>query len=177
MALGAPPARSSRIIRPAFAQAVVFTKLSTRATISPSPTRGWDTNWNWSLMSQMSTPAPVSEKMPDVQPALPATAGLPTSCDVQGAGSAGSVTGKATALMARPPTGTTRVPVVAPAGTGTTILVAAHVVGVPVVPLKVTVLVPLVVPKLVPVIVTDVPAGPTVGDRLVMLAVVERGTS
>ena len=37
------------------------------------------------------------------------------------------------------------------------------------VPLKVTVLVPWVAPKLVPVIVTDVPTGPLVGDRVVML--------
>ena len=42
-------------------------------------------------------------------------------------------------------------------------LVADQVVGVAVVPLKVTVLVPLVAPKLVPVIVTDVPTGPLVG--------------
>ena len=43
------------------------------------------------------------------------------------------------------------------------------VVGVAVVPLNVTVLVPCVAPKFVPVIVTDVPTGPLVGDRLVML--------
>ena len=51
---------------------------------------------------------------------------------------------------------TTTLPVVAPAGTGTTMLVADQVVGVAVVPLNVTVLVPFVAPKLVPVIVTDV---------------------
>jgi hypothetical protein len=35
--------------------------------------------------------------------------------------------------------------------------------------LKVTVLLPCVAPKFVPVIVTDVPTGPVVTDRLVML--------
>src|SRR5256712_8575946 len=72
-------------------------------------------------------------------------------------------------LLATPPTLTTTLPVVAPVGTGTTMLVAAHVVGVAVEPLKVTVLVPLVAPKFVPVIVTDVATGPLVGARLVML--------
>src|SRR3989441_8430805 len=75
-------------------------------------------------------------------------------------------------LLATPPTVTTTLPVVAPAGTGTTMLVAAHVVGVAVVPLKVTVLVPLVAPKFVPVIVTGVATGPLVGAWLVMLGAV-----
>ena len=39
-------------------------------------------------------------------------------------------------------------------------------------PLKATVLVPCVFPKLVPVIVTEVPSGPEVGDKLVMLGAV-----
>src|SRR5256712_237286 len=69
----------------------------------------------------------------------------------------------ASPLLATPPTVTTTLPVVAPAGTGTTMLVAAQLVGVAVVPLNLTVLVPCVAPKLVPVIVTDVPAGPLVG--------------
>jgi len=59
--------------------------------------------------------------------------------------------------------------VVAPLGTGATIEVAFQLVGVAVVPLNVTVLVPWVEPKFVPVIVTDVPTGPDVGDKLVML--------
>ena len=75
----------------------------------------------------------------------------------------------ATPLLATPLTVTTTFPVVAPAGTGTTILVADHEVGVPAVPLKVTVLVPWVAPKFAPVMVTEVPTPPEVGDRLVML--------
>ena len=59
----------------------------------------------------------------------------------------------------------------AAAGTGTTTLLAPQVVGVAVVPLKVTVLVPCVVPKVVPLIVTEVPVGPEVGERLVMCGV------
>jgi hypothetical protein len=57
---------------------------------------------------------------------------------------------------------------VAPLGTGTTMLVALQLVGVPAIPLNVTVLDPCVEPKLAPVIVTDVPTGPDVGDKLVM---------
>src|SRR4051812_45222916 len=71
------------------------------------------------------------------------------------------------ALLARPPTVTTTLPVDAPAGTGTVMLVVAHVVGVAAVPLNVTVLVPLLAPKLLPLIVTAVATGPFDGDRLV----------
>src|SRR5438477_570986 len=60
-------------------------------------------------------------------------------------------------------------PVVAPAGTGATMLVAPQLVGVATVPLNFTVLVPCVAPKFAPAIVTDVPMIPDVGLRLVML--------
>jgi hypothetical protein len=69
----------------------------------------------------------------------------------------------------KPPTVTTTFPVVAPAGTGATMLVADQFVGVAVMPLKDTVLVPFVDPKFDPVIVTAVPTAPLAGDRLVML--------
>ena len=74
---------------------------------------------------------------------------------------------KLTPLLATPPTVTTTLPVVAPLGTGATMLVADHDVGVAVVPLNRTVLVPCVAPKFVPVIVTDAPTAPLVGERLV----------
>jgi hypothetical protein len=64
---------------------------------------------------------------------------------------------------------TTTFPVVAPEGTGTTMLVAPQLVGVDAVPLNVTVLVPWVAPKFVPVIVTGVPGDPEVTDKLVIL--------
>lgn len=48
-------------------------------------------------------------------------------------------------------------------------LVALQLVGVAEAPLKVTVLVPCAEPKLVPVIVTEAPAIPEVGFKLVML--------
>jgi len=82
---------------------------------------------------------------------------------------AGTVTVKLAPLLATLPTVTTTLPVVAPAGTGTTMLVALQVVGVADVPLKTTALVPCVAPKLVPVIVTGVPTNPDTGFRLVML--------
>ena len=81
----------------------------------------------------------------------------------------GVVTVKLTPLLATPPTATTTLPVVAPAGTGATMLVALQLVGVAPIPLKVTVLVPWLAPKLAPLIVTDVPRTPDVGLRLVML--------
>ena len=74
-------------------------------------------------------------------------------------------------MLAVPPTVTTTLPVVAPVGTGTTMLDADQLVGVAVVPLKLTVLVPLVVPKFVPLIVTEVPTGPLVGARPVSVGV------
>src|SRR5579872_271520 len=76
---------------------------------------------------------------------------------------------KLTPLLDCPPTVTTTFPVVAPLGTAATMLVALQLVGVAAVPLNVTVLVPCVEPKFAPLIVTDVPAGPVAGFRLVML--------
>ena len=63
---------------------------------------------------------------------------------------------------------TTTGPVVAPEGTGTTIVVALQLVGVANVPLNVMVLLPCVAPKLVPATETEVPIGPEVGDRSVI---------
>jgi len=74
-------------------------------------------------------------------------------------------------LLEAPLTLTTTFPVVAPDGTGTTMLVALQLVGVPAAPLNVTVLEPCVDPKFVPVIVTGVPTAPEVGDKLVILGV------
>lgn len=81
------------------------------------------------------------------------------------------VTVKVPPFAAKPLTVTTRGPVVAPAGTGTTMLAALQLVGAAVTPLKVTALVPWEVPKFVPVIVTEAPAGPEVGLSPVMLGV------
>src|SRR5208337_2279785 len=64
---------------------------------------------------------------------------------------AGTVTVKLTPFLVTPPTVTTTFPVVAPVGTGATMLV------------------PCVAPKFAPVIVTDAPTNPEVGFRLVML--------
>jgi hypothetical protein len=79
------------------------------------------------------------------------------------------VTVKATPLLATALTMTTTLPVVAPLGTGTAMLVEVQPVGAAATPLNVTVLVPWVPPKLVPVIVTGVPIAPEVGFTLVML--------
>lgn len=75
---------------------------------------------------------------------------------------------KRTPLLATPLTVTTTFPVVAPTGTGTLIVVAFHVVGVAIVPLKVTVFAPWLAPKVVPLIVIRVPTGPEDGARLVI---------
>lgn len=83
-------------------------------------------------------------------------------------GGGGGATVKFTPLLAIPPTVTTTFPVVALLGTGTTMLVSLQLVGMPVVPLKVTVLFPCDAPKADPVIITDVPTTPPAGVRLVM---------
>jgi hypothetical protein len=72
-------------------------------------------------------------------------------------------------LLVSPLAVTTTLPVLAPAGTGTTIRVDDQLVGVAALPLKVTVLAPLVEPKFAPLMVTDVPTTPLVGERLVKL--------
>jgi hypothetical protein len=78
---------------------------------------------------------------------------------------------KLTPLLAAPLTVTNTFPVVAPAGTGATMLVALQLVGIAVVPLNFSVFVPCVAPKFVPVIVTAVPTSPDAGFKLVMLGV------
>jgi hypothetical protein len=79
------------------------------------------------------------------------------------------MTVKVTPLLTVPPTVTTTLPVVAPLGTCTVMLVALQLVAVPaLVPLNVTVLVPWLEPKLAPVMVTAVPTTPTAGDRVLI---------
>jgi hypothetical protein len=79
------------------------------------------------------------------------------------------ITAKLTPLLATPPTVTTTLPVVAPAGTGATMLVGLQLVGVVATPLKLMVLVPCEEPKFVPVTVTEVPTAPEFGLRLVIV--------
>lgn len=76
------------------------------------------------------------------------------------------VTVKFELLLARPPTVTKTFPVVAPLGTGATMLVGVQLVGTAATPLNITVLAPCDEPKFVPVIVTDVPTSPKGGVRL-----------
>lgn len=77
-----------------------------------------------------------------------------------------TVTVKGIPLLACPPTVTTTLPVVAPAGTGTTMLVALQLEGVAAVPLKVTLLAPWEAPKFEPEIVTGSPTTPLFGLTL-----------
>src|SRR5260221_3686454 len=81
---------------------------------------------------------------------------------------AGVLTVKVTPLLAIPLTVTTTLPVVAPLGTATAMLVAFQFAGVPLVPLNVTVLGPCVEPKFVPVMVTPIPTNPELGLMLLM---------
>ncbi len=85
---------------------------------------------------------------------------------------AGTGTVKTTPLLATPPTVTTTLPVVAPLGTVAVMLAALHAVAAAAIPLNATVLVPCAAPKFVPAIVAEVPTGPDVGFRLVMLGTV-----
>jgi hypothetical protein len=96
---------------------------------------------------------------------------VPTTPDVTerllitGAGT----TVKLTPLLATPDTVTTMFPVVAPDGTGTSMLSALQLVGVAAVPLNLTVLIPCVAAKPDPAIVTVAPTAPEVGERLVVV--------
>ena len=81
----------------------------------------------------------------------------------------GDVTVKGTPLLGAFRTVTTIFPVRAPLGTGTPMLVGLQLVGVPAIPLKVTVLLPLLLPKFVPPIVTGVAMVPVVGVTVPML--------
>jgi hypothetical protein len=76
---------------------------------------------------------------------------------------------KSDPLLTTPLTVTTTFPVIAPVGTCATIWVPLQLVMGATVPLKLTALVPWVAPKFIPVIATDVPAGPEVGDKLVII--------
>src|SRR5689334_5720187 len=78
----------------------------------------------------------------------------------------GGITGKLTEFEA-PPCVTITGPVVAVAGTATTICVLLQLVGLPAMPLKVTV--PATDPKFVPLIVTEAPARAALGEMLLML--------
>jgi hypothetical protein len=78
------------------------------------------------------------------------------------------VTVNVTPLLDRPATVTITDPVVAPEGTVATMLVSLQLAAVAAIPLNLTVLVPWLVPNPEPAIVTEVPTGPLVGERLVM---------
>jgi len=81
----------------------------------------------------------------------------------------GVVTVKSAPLLFTPLTSTTTFPVVAPVGTVAVMLVPVQLLTDAVVPLKITPLKPWVAPKFEPAMVTEVPTGPDVGLRLVML--------
>jgi hypothetical protein len=85
------------------------------------------------------------------------------------------VTVKLMPLLVAPPTVTTTLPVVAPAGTGAVMLVVLQFVGVAAFPLNATELVPCVAAKFAPAIVTEVPTGPVVGFKLAMLGTLGGG--
>src|SRR5271157_4965114 len=87
-------------------------------------------------------------------------------------------TNSVTLLRERPGllTVTNTLPDTVPNGTGKTMLVSLQLVGVTEMPPTVTVLMPWVAPKLVPVIVTNVPAGPALGESPVMLGVTVKPT-
>jgi len=76
---------------------------------------------------------------------------------------------KAAPLLATAPTVTTTLPVVAPEGTSTAILVSLQLVGDAGTPLNATVLVPCEAPKFAPLMLIEAPTGLEVGFREVML--------
>jgi hypothetical protein len=107
--------------------------------------------------------------VPVIVTAVPTGPAVADKLVIVGARAAPTV--KSAPLLATPATVTTTFPVVAPEGTEVTRLVALQLVTVAVVPLNLTVLVPCVDPKFVPVIVTGVPTGPEVVDKLEIVGV------
>src|SRR5690242_7648960 len=77
------------------------------------------------------------------------------------------VTVKFTPLLATPETVTTTFPLLAPAGTAATMVVEFQLVGIAATVLNVTL--PGAAPKFMPVIVTEVPTGPELGDKPVIV--------
>jgi hypothetical protein len=117
---------------------------------------------NWTLATAtLSVALAVMVAVPEIVALLPGDVIVTTGGVVSG-----GVTVKVTALLGMPGSVTMTFPVVAPLGTGTAMRVVLQVVGVPAVPLKVTV--PKAVPKFAPVIVTIVPTVPDAGLRLVI---------
>ena len=104
--------------------------------------------------------------MPNVVPTI--VTEVPTGPDVGERLLIFGVTVKVTPLLGTPFTETTTGPVVAPEGTGATMLLALQDVGVAATPLSVKVLVPWVAPKLAPLTVIEVPTGPEVAERLLI---------
>src|SRR3990172_2532854 len=84
---------------------------------------------------------------------------------------AGKSTENGTVLLAAPATVTTTSPVLrlTPDGTVVTIVVLLQLLAVAAVPLNVTELLPFVTPKNEPLMVTDVPTGPDVDERLLIV--------
>src|SRR5688572_3422189 len=83
-----------------------------------------------------------------------------------------SPTVKITALLATPFTVTVTGPVIAYAGTATTMVLLLQVFGVAAMPLKVSVPAPWTAPKLRPLIVTTVPVGPEAGVSVFIVGAV-----
>ena len=75
---------------------------------------------------------------------------------------------KETPLLLMPLTATITGPVVASEGTGSVMLLADQLVGVAVVPLKVTTLVPRLSPKFDPLMIIESPTTPDVAERLLI---------
>jgi hypothetical protein len=126
------------------------------------------------LVGAATTPLNKTALVPCVAPKLfpVIVMGLPGTPDVEDSpimlGATTTVNGEP--LLRIPPTVTTTLPVVAPAGTVATIEFAFQLaIDVAFVPLNVSVLVPCVEPKPIPMTATELPTAPTEGDTYAML--------
>src|SRR6266436_1322273 len=120
-----------------------------------------------SVPLKLTVPAPcvAPKPVPVIVTGAPTTPEVTERLLIVGAGT----TVKLVPLLATPDALTKIFPVVAPDGTGTEILDALQLVGVDVVPLKLTEPLPWVAPKFVPATATSAPTAPLVGERVVML--------
>ena len=151
--LGRPPTVTTTLPVVAPAGTVTLREVSVQSvTVAGTPPKE-------TVLEPCAKPNPA----PEIDICAPTDPEVLLRLEITGAG----VTVNGTPLLATPASVTTTFPVVAPVGTDTEILVGVQARPEPTTtPLNETV--PRVGPKFVPVIVTEVPTGPEVGERLVI---------
>jgi len=164
-------------VKPSVLLATLLTVTLTGPVVAPVGT-GTTMEFALQLVGVAAVPLNLTVLVPRVAPKFdPAiVTDAPIAPDVgerlEMAGPWAEVTVKPTALLATLFTVTTTDPLVAPPGTGATMLLEVQLLGAAAVPLNLMVLVPCDAPKFAPLMVTAVPTLPDVGERFTILGAV-----